>query len=69
MIQSLPTPFLTRLASFIPSRKPGRRPCMDTSDDTRARRAFISEKLEYCPHSFSSEHDVAAFMQVFPDRF
>lgn len=38
-------------------------------DDARNRRDFVNEMLSRNAHAFSSEHDIASMMQIYPDRF
>lgn len=47
----------------------GRRPRVFLEEETRARRAFVTEMLDRNPEAFSSAEDVQAMMSCFPDRF
>lgn len=60
----LPVGLLERLIKGLMPQGPRNTPNAD-----RARRDFVNETLRANPQAFGSDHDVAAMMHHFPERF
>ncbi len=50
-------------------RKPSTPAAMPDPDQSRARRAFVIDRLDNNPDAFASEYDVQAMMALYPRAF